>query len=391
MLDYVLIHYGEIALKGDNRPFFEKRLVSNIDDALEGLNYKNVRRIHGRILVDLHEDKIKRDRFTERLKRVFGIENFSFAHSVPQSLEEIKKEAWQILKNKDFVSFRVSTKRAQKNFPHNSQEVNEKVGEFLMEEFKAESMPKEVDLENPDINLQIELVEDYAFLHIEKISGPGGLPVGVSGKVVSLVSSGIDSPVASWKMLRRGCRVMLCHFHAHPFTKKAAQEDVKKIAEILSGWQSQTKLCLINLSDIQKEIIRESPEDLRLLFYRRAMVKLAEKVAKKENALSLVTGESVGQVASQTLENLHVTDQASDLPVYRPNIGEDKKDIITAAKKLGTFDISTQPHKDCCTYMVPEHPQTKASLNEVLKIEENFELEELMSKALDDAEVVVFE
>lgn len=388
MLDYVLIHYSEIALKGDNRGFFEKKLISNIERSLGELSGE-VKRISGRIIIDLNQvENPDIEAYKKSLKKVFGIHDFSFVLSSKQDIEEIERTIWKLAKGKEFVSFAVRTKRANKKFPLNSQEINEKVGEYLMVNFADQDRPKEVELETPDLTFYIEVVEDYAFVYSKKYKGPNGLPVASSGKLVSLLSSGIDSPVASWQMISRGCEVTFAHFHAHPFTKKQAQENVKKIVEKLSPWQGKSKLYLLNLSSVQKEIIREAPEKLRLLFYRRAMIKIANKVAKKENAQGLITGEAVGQVASQTLANLRATGEASNLPIYRPNIAKDKEEIIARAKKLGTYEISTEPYEDCCTYMVPEHPETKANLKEILNYESDFELDELMEEVFDNAETI---
>lgn len=397
MLDYIIIHYGEIALKGKNRPFFEKRLVSNIKRALKAVEYKTVKRISGRILVRLQSQTVNQSNSqmvaeaSKRLRKVFGIENFSFARSCKQDLQEIQRAAWQILKDKDFVSFKVESKRSQKDFPLTSPEINEKLGDYILAAYADQGIKKKVDLEDPDLTLYVEIVEDYAFCSTEKITGPGGLPTGVSGKVVSLLSSGIDSPVAGWQMAKRGCEVVFAHFHSFPFTKRKSQENVKKLVKMLSLWQLRAKLYLVNIQEVQKEIIAKSPEKLRLLFYRRAMFKLAQDIAEKEGALGLVTGESVGQVASQTLENMRATSEAAALPIYRPNIGLDKQEIIRLAKRIGTYETSIRPAKDCCTYMVPEHPETKADLDKVLEIEKSFELDEPYQEALKKAEVVTFD
>lgn len=397
MLDYLIIHYGEIALKGKNRSFFEKRLVSNVKKALKGIDYESIKRISGRILVKLQNQPAHQPNsqivaeFKDRLLKVFGIENFSFAVMCQQDLAEIQRTAWQILKDKHFTSFKVECKRSQKDFPLTSPQISQKLGDYILAAFSDQGIQKVVDLEEPDLTLYVEVVEHYAFLYLEKNAGPGGLPIGVSGTVVSLISSGIDSPVASWQMAKRGCETVFVHFHSFPFTKGKAQENVKKLVKILGRWGMGKKLYLVNIQDAQREIIAKSPEKLRLLFYRRAMFKLACDIAKKEGALGLVTGESVGQVASQTLENMRATSQAAKLPIYRPNCGLDKQEIIRLAKRIGTYEVSIRPAKDCCTYMVPEHPETKADLDKVLEIEETFELDQLYKEALEKVEEITID
>jgi len=241
-----------------------------------------------------------------------------------------------------------------------------------------------VDLKNPDITCFIELVEKYAFLYLEKIKGWGGLPVGVSGKAISLLSGGIDSPVASFLAMKRGLNLIFLHFHALPYTNKASIDKVKKIVETLNKFQPKLKLYLVPFAEIQKEILLKTPSPLRVIFYRRMMFRIAEKIAEKEKIKAIITGENLGQVASQTLENLKVIEKATNLLVLRPLIGEDKLEIIEKAKEIGTYDISILPYQDCCSRFLPEHPQTKANLEVVEKAERKLRVENLIKKALKD-------
>ena len=383
----ILVHYGEIALKGGNRPYFEKKLVSNIKEALSGLGCKSIKRIFGRIIIDIEENS-NIEKIQSRLKQVFGIVNFFPVIEVRQNIEEMQKTAWGLIQSQNFDTFAVDTKRSQKDFKFTSPEINDQVGRFVVENLKQQDRSHDVDIGDPDCRVNIEIVEDRAYVGLNKTSGPSGLPVTTAGKVVNLVSAGIDSPVAAWKMMKRGCKNVFCHFHAFPFTNKKSKINVERVVEKLSEWQLGTKIYFVNIGDIQKEIIKKAPADLRLIFYRRVMFKIAEKIAKKEGALGLVTGESIAQVASQTLENMHATSEAVKLPIYRPNAGDDKQEIINIAKKIGTHDITTEQVEDCCTYMVADHPETKASLENVLSIESDLALENLIAETIKKVEIV---
>ena len=256
-MNYIICHYGEIALKGKNRKFFEEALVKNIKLALRPTNFEFVKRISGRIIVKL-KNKTDRDRVSVSLSNVFGIVSFSFAEDSPQEIKEIKKKSFEFLKNKKFKTFKISTQRSKKEFPLTSQEINEKVGEFVLKKLgqhRAKGAGVRVDLKNPDITCFIEIVEKYAFLYLKKIAGPGGLPVGVSGKAVSLLSGGIDSPVASFLAMKRGLQLIFLHFHALPYTSRASIDKTKKIVKVLNKFQPKIKLYLIPFADIQKEIL----------------------------------------------------------------------------------------------------------------------------------------
>jgi len=404
-MDYVICHYGEIALKGKNRKFFEETLVKNIKLALKPTHFEFVKRISGRIIVKLKNLPIEQaglpaGQVSTSLANVFGITYFSFAENCQPEIKEIEKKVFELLKDKKlapyracsgagFKTFKISTRRSEKKFPYTSQEINEKVGSFILKKFTPGTSKKskvKVDLKNPEITCFIELVEKYAFLYLEKIKGLGGLPVGVSGKAISLLSGGIDSPVASFLAMKRGLNLIFLHFHALPYTDKASVEKVKKIVEILKKFQSKLKLYLVPFAEIQKEILLKTPSSLRVIFYRRMMLRIAEKIAEKEKVKAIITGENLGQVASQTLENLKVIEKATKLLVLRPLIGEDKLEIIEKAKKIGTYDISILPHQDCCSRFVPEHPETKANLEIVEKAERKLKVEDLIKKALTNLE-----
>lgn len=397
-MEYIICHYHEIGLKGKNRRFFEEKLIENIKRVLKRRDFEFVKRISGRIIVKLNKGGSKNEKeIKESLKNVFGIAYFASASISPQKIKNIQEKALEILKNpeyhkslgfgygagKKFKTFRITTKRSKKDFYLTSQQVNEKVGEYILKKLKAK-----VKLENPDINCFIEIVEKYAFLYLEKIKGLGGLPVTVSGKSVVLLSGGIDSPVASFLAMKRGIKVIFVHLHAHPFTSAASIEKAKKLVKLLSRFQGSSCLYLIPFGEIQKEILLKTPTKLRVIFYRRLMFKIAQEIARKEKALGIFTGESIGQVASQTLENIRVIEDAVDLPIYRPLIGQDKEEIIQKAKEINTFEISILPDQDCCSRFVPAHPETKAKLEEVIKGEKRLNIQKMIKEAIKGSSLV---
>ncbi len=389
---HILIHYGEIALKGNNRGFFEDKLVSNIRSSLSEDVLGEIRKLPGRIVVKIGQGpRYQTNYYDRKLSVVFGIENFSFAMITSQKWRDVKRRAWEMVKDKDFRSFKVETKRAQKTFPLTSMKANERLGAYLQEQFERKAAPKEVDLEGPDLIVFVEIVAGRTFLYLKKRRGPGGLPVTTAGKVVALLSAGIDSPVASWQIMKRGGKIIFCHFHTFPHTSRESQKNAEELVKLLSAWQNGAKLYLINIGKMQRKIIMDAPKQYRTLFYRRAMVKIATEIARNEGALGLVTGDSLAQVASQTLENLRATSEAvpPSLPIYRPNVGRDKKEIVKLAKQIGTYPISIRPQEDCCVYMRPKHPETKPSLDRVTKLAEVLRLDGLVDEAVSNAEIKV--
>ncbi len=397
----VVCHYGEIALKGDNRKFFEEKLVENIKKSLQinGIVFDYVKRISGRILLKLQGTKIQGTvpvpeglspvffPVALALQKVFGLSYFAFAEQAKQNIESIKEKAIEILKDKDFKTFKVETKRGNKNFPLTSQQINEQVGEHIISNFKFQIANLKVDLHNPDVTLYVEITEKYAFLYTEKIAGPGGLPAGISGKAISLISGGIDSPVASYYLMKRGVENIFAHFYSSQQGYEQSLEKVKALLRVLKNYQFEIKVYFVPFSDIQKEILLKTQADLRVVLYRRFMFLVSQEIAEKENAKALITGESVGQVASQTLDNMLTIEEAVSLPVLRPLAGMDKIEIIDMAKKIGTFDISILPHLDCCSMFIPEHPQTKANLKEVKKQEKKLKLKKLIALAIKNSTV----
>jgi thiamine biosynthesis protein ThiI len=380
---YIVIHYNELGLKKGNRDYFEKRLCTNIDRVLTDCGARKAERISGRILLPLPAEADVPEIKT-RLGKVFGIAYFAEAWASPQAVENLETNAWKLIEGRAYKSFRIDTRRADKRFPQTSVEINQRVGAYV----KGRSQAR-VDLENAELTCWIEIVEKYALIYLERWPGPGGLPVGTSGKVVVLLSGGIDSPVAAWKMIKRGCTPVYVHFHSFPYTNKESQDKAKQLARLLSQYQLRSKIYLIPFAEVQRHIMVGTPLETRVILYRRYMMRLAEQVARREKARVLVTGDSVGQVASQTIENIDVISRAVPMPILRPLIGEDKIEIVTLARRIGTYDISILPDQDCCSLFVPKHPETKAELDEIERSESRLDVAEPMKAAMDSAEVLL--
>ncbi|MDD5341254.1 MAG: tRNA 4-thiouridine(8) synthase ThiI [Patescibacteria group bacterium] len=380
MQRYIVIHYGEIALKLGNRKFFEAKLIENIRRALKDFGKIWLRHQHGRIII-LTEENFDLEKIKHQLEKVFGIEYFAFAWNSEQDLEIIKKDLYGLVKKKKFKTFRITVRRAQKSFFLNSQKIAEKLGEFVMKKMK-----KKVDLTDFDLNCFVDIVDNYAFLYFDKISGRGGLPVGVSGSLLCLISGGIDSPVAANLMQKRGARIVFVHFDSYPATPKENREKVKELVNVLNGYQHDSLLYVVPFLEIQKEILKVAPDDYRVIFYRRMMLRLAQKIAVTEGILALVTGESLGQVASQTVENITAVSQVTSLPIFRPLIGFNKEEIIEIARKIETYNLSIQPFDDCCSLYMPKHPVTRANLQLILEREKNWDFEKLVEAAIKGVE-----
>lgn len=403
----IVCHYGEIALKGGNRKAFEECLVENIKKSLKinGVLFDYVKRISGRILVGLEPKGAKLlpekelSSLQSSLQKVFGLSYFAFACQAEQEIEKIKEKAIEILKEKNFITFKVETKRGNKNFVLNSQQINEQVGEEILQKIPVRDLCDrtnhvrgqegkiKVDLENPDIVLYVEITERYVFLYTEKIAGPGGLPAGISGKAISLISGGIDSPVASYYLMKRGVLNIFVHFFANQQGYLQSLEKVRELIAVLKKFQFSAKVYFVPFSDIQKAILLKTQADLRVVIYRRFMLRISQVIAEKEKAKAIITGESVGQVASQTLDNMAVIEEVCSLPILRPLAGMDKIEIIDMAKKIGTFDISILPHLDCCSMFVPKHPQTKANLKKVQKQEKKVKINKLIKSAIKNTKI----
>jgi thiamine biosynthesis protein ThiI len=374
----IVAHFHEINLKGNNRGWFEAKLHHHVKSLLSDLPHEGVIRFRGRLLVGLRTDSPVAE-FERRLRWVTGIANFAIAWQVPAELAEIQTALVSLVQGGNFRTFKIDARRGTKDFPLNSQQLNETLGAYIQKLTGAG-----VRMENPDLTCHVELVGERAFLYFTRIPGGGGLPMGTGGKVLCLLSGGIDSPVAAYRMMRRGCQVRFVHFHSFPHTTAESQEKVRRIARILGRYQLQAKLHLVPFSDVQREIVAYAPPPLRVILYRRFMVRIAEILAVKQRVSALITGDSLGQVASQTLENLRVVSAAAtQIPIFRPLIGDDKEDIIRSARAIGTYDISILPDQDCCTLFVPRHPETMASMEQVVRAESALDSPRLIAAALD--------
>jgi len=379
--DYcIIIHYHEIALKGNNRSWFEKQLIKNIKNQLNGLAYRKVHLTAARIFC-FGINPLEWENYANRLNKVMGIKHATFVIQVLDDIEIIQKTAVTLLKEIDFSSFRVSARRQYKNFHLTSQQVNELVGKSIQSIYL-----KPVNLKNADINIIIELVKGMAYIGFKRVFGFGGLPIKTGEKAISLISSGIDSPVASFQMLKRGVDLTYVHFHSAPATSHQSIQNVKEILTVLSGYQISCVLYIMPLLEIQQKIMSKAPNKLWVILFRRSMMKLASILAEKINAPAIISGESVGQVASQTLSNIRATSESISLPIIRPLAGSNKEEIIHLAEKIGTYKISIEPYDDCCSFFVPIHPETKANVNFVKKIENDLELESLYNIALNNSE-----
>ena len=380
MEELFTVHYAEVGLKGKNRIFFEKRLVSNIKIALRGTGYTEVERLHDRILVRLKQSadvsEIKR-----RLQQVMGIAYFELACATERDITVIKETALKQIQGMTYESLKVETRRTDKSFPLTSPQISAEVGGYLIEKTGARA-----DMHNPDLVCWIKITQKNAYISTEKIRGIGGLPVGVSGKVLVMLSGGIDSPVAAWQMIKRGAKAVFIHFYSYPYTDKASLEKVIELAQILAISNYRSTVYLIPFAELQQVIVTKTPAPFRVLLYRRMMARIAERVAAMVGAEALVTGESLAQVASQTLTNLRTIEAIADIPILRPLIGEDKAEIIEKAQRIGTFDVSTRPHQDCCSLFVPKHPATRASLAELEAAESDLDIAALVEEALNNLE-----
>ena len=377
-MDSVLIRYHEIALKKGNRPYFTELLKRNLLAAVRDLGVKEIRSLPARLLVTF-KSEIDTQIAIQRIRTVFGVANFSPVERTARDIEVLRTRILKSLNGIHFASFRVDTQRGDKTFSLTSPEINRQLGAAVKEKSGAR-----VDLSHPEFTVTVEILPQDAFFGFDKIPGAGGLPVGASGRVVSLISGGIDSPVAAYRMMQRGCRLIFVHFHSTPYLDKTSQEKVRQLVTALTRHQFLSRLYLVPFGEIQRQIVAAVSRPLRVVLYRRMMLRIAEGVARKEKAKALLTGESLGQVASQTLDNMSVIQQAATLPILRPLVGMDKQEIIDQARRIGTFEISSIPDQDCCQLFVPKHPATKAKPWEVEEAESKLDVAELMRMGIEN-------
>lgn len=386
MADVLVIHYHEISLKGRNRDFFEDTLGRNLKRALRGTGYDRIRRGFGRITVDFKAANRLADA-VERASKVFGIANIGVGRRVAQDIHEIGAVALELMEAEPFESFAVRARRSHSTFAMKSSEINEIIGQRI-----KDATGRPVRLKEPNATVYIEVFGNTALVYRRRIRGLGGLPVGTSGRMIALLSGGIDSPVASWRMALRGAEVEFLHFHGRPYTDPSSIRQVEELLDVLVRYQLRGLLHLVPLGDAQKEIVLHSPANLRVVLYRRTMMRIAAALATQREAQALITGDSLGQVASQTVENINtVSGSIPGVQVFRPLIGMDKMEIIKTAQAIGTFDISTRKYQDCCVLFEPRSPITRATATAADRAEDELDVDALAGKALAGIETRVFE
>ena len=381
--NYVLVHYNEIGIKGKNRYQFIDLLINRIRKSLNVYGDISVTKKTGRILVK-YDSKISWDKIAKSLSTCFGIAYFSKTYKSTINLPLVKNKISKLISDVEIQTFKVRTRKSFKNIPISTKEWDKEIGAFVQAE---RHLP--VELKKDNFTIYIEVIPNEVYIYFKKISGPGGLPQGISGHMTCLLSGGIDSPVASWRMMKRGCEVIFVHFHGSPFLSRASAEKALDLAEILNQYQINSKVYLVPFGELQKQIVLSTKPENRVILYRRFMLRIAESISKKENVSSLITGESLGQVASQTLSNISTIQNAVEMPILRPLIGMDKEEIIKQAKEINTFETSIEPDQDCCTLFVPKHPAVRSKLFVIEKIESKLPIEKMMKIVLEKTEVYV--
>ena len=377
MTTQVIVKTHELALKGKNRPWFMRRLVDNLRNATRGAGVARV--WQGQMMVGLTlEDEAAWPLVKKQVRDCFGVAKFYKSYSAPLDLDRVKEMLASYLPGFQFGSFRITTNRADKRFPIRSADVNRDVGQYVKDLTGAR-----VDLSHPDLQIFLEVLPKEILVYFDEIKGYGGLPVGVSGLVSAMLSGGIDSPVAAWQMMKRGCRVHFVHFHSYPLVDRTSIEKAGELVQLLTRHQFGSRLSLVPMGEAQKQIILATPPAYRVILYRRFMMRVTETLARNRGAKAIITGESCGQVSSQTLDNMAAIDAVANIPVLRPLIGFNKEEIIDVARDMGTYPISILPDQDCCSLFVPRHPETHAKLETVERLESVLPMDDLVQQALD--------
>ncbi len=382
--DHIIVRYGELALKKKNRSFFENQLVRNIRDSLRTFPGIEVKKIYGRLFISLNGAPYPE--VADRLQLIFGIMSFSPVKKVPLDIEAIKETALSMVQQADPfpLTFKVETNRAHKPFPHRSMEMNQLIGAHIL----RNTNDLKVDVHHPQMRLKVDIRSEGVFLSNEDRPGIGGLPVGVSGKAMLMLSGGIDSPVAGWLTMKRGVTIEGVHFHSYPYTSEQAKQKVIDLARILSRYAGKIKLHIVPLTEIQTLIRQHCPESYTITIMRRMMMRITEQLARKNGALAIATGESLAQVASQTMESMNTINSVVQLPVIRPVVAMDKVEIMDLARKIGTYETSIQPYEDCCTIFVPRSPVTRPTPEKAAHYEKALQVEELVQDAVNRTEII---
>ena len=385
MKEIILLKLGDLVLKGLNRRVFEDTLVKNIRRRISPLGKFNIRSRQSTITVMPEEDNCDLDEAEERISRIFGIATYTRAGVAPKEMDKIEPAAAEYLRRELLAAktFKVEAKRSDKKFPLNSPAICAEMGSYLLEQFPNLT----VDVHHPDIIVYVEIRDFGAYIHSNPIRGAGGIPVGTGGKAAVLISGGIDSPVATWQIARRGLEMTAVHFASPPYTSARAEQKVVDLLTQVSRYAGRMKMFTVQFAHVQEEIRDKCPEELFTLLMRRFMMRITQKIAEQEGCLALVTGESLGQVASQTLQAICCTDACVSMPVFRPLIGSDKLDIVDTARKIGTFDISIEPYEDCCTVFTPKHPCTRPHVDSLENAEKLLDVDALVNECVQTVSV----
>lgn len=383
MRELIMVKCGEIILKGLNRHIFEEKLEKNIKYRLKGLGRIRIRRAQATIYIE-PEEGADLDEMIRRLERVFGIVTLARVTCVEKDMDKICALALETVRQTGAKTFKVEAKRSDKKFPLNSPAICARVGEAVFEGIPG----IQVDVKNPEVVLWVEIRDLEGYVYTDKLKGAGGMPTGCNGKATLLLSGGIDSPAAGYMIGKRGVELNAVHFHSYPYTSERAKEKVVELAGILAGWCGKIDLHVVPFTECQLAIHQNCPPDEGTILMRRMMARIAQKIAQNTGSSALVTGESVGQVASQTIYSLQVTNHGLELPVFRPLIGMDKDEIVSIARKIGTFDTSILPYEDCCTVFVAKHPKTRPVLEDIIRSEQALDYQNLIDKAVEQTELI---
>lgn len=384
--DHILIRYGELALKGRNQKKFLNQLQDNIQHQLQGFPDIRVKRTQGRMFIILNNHDPAP--IMEKCRHIFGIHSLSLAIKIGNDEEEIKQAALDVLQEeKQGTTFKVEVRRADKSFPISSQEMNQKLGAHLLKNTEGYT----VDVHHPDTLIKVEIRVEATYITSSVMKGPGGLPVKTAGKTLLMLSGGIDSPVAGYLAMKRGVEIEAIHFESPPFTSSRAKQKVFDLARELTHYGHRVNIHVVPFTALQQAIFKEIPEEYAMTVMRRMMMRISEKVCQKEDILSITTGESLGQVASQTMESMNTINEVTNYPVLRPLVAMDKDDIVHISKDIGTYDISIRPYEDCCTIFVPKSPKTKPKRDKVNELEKNMDYESLLKEAVEEIEMVTID
>lgn len=388
MKEIILVKYGEMALKGLNKRTFEDILVKNIKRRLKSLGKTAITRAQSTIVIDSTDEQYDTDEAVDRLKKVFGIAALCRAAVCEKQFDDIKRVSLEYLEDalSSASTFKVTAKRADKTFPMKSPEICRELGGALLSRFDN----LKVDVNNPEVTVTVEIRDTKAYVHGENIKGAGGLPVGTSGNAMLLLSGGIDSPVAGYMLAKRGVHISAIHYVSPPYTSERAKLKVEQLCEKMTDYCGSIAFFCVPFTEIQEAIKNHCPEEFFTIIMRRLMMEIAQRISEREKCLALITGESVGQVASQTMNAIACTDAVCRMPVFRPLIGMDKTEIVETARKIDTFDISIQPYEDCCTVFTPRHPKVRPLLADVENAQNGFDFSELIDKAVNDTELKIF-